>query len=118
MRFLERFDEIKWYLLACIICFFGIPLLAAVLPQYAGIVQAISQFTNVLVIDVTSFLCGFRHFRWYYPILAMLLFAIPAAVGSLYTIDSIVSASLYYLILSFLAAGIGFVIAKLLSRGM
>lgn len=118
MSLLERFDEIKWYLLACIICFFGIPLLAAVLPQYAGVVQAFSQLANMLVIDITSFLCGFRHFRWYYPFLATLLFAIPAVLGSLYTIDSIASASLYYLILSFLAAGIGFVIAKLLGRGM
>ncbi len=116
MSILERFDEIKWYLLACAICFFGIPLLAVLLPQYAGIVQMISDVANVLVIDVTSFLCGFRQFRWYYPPLAAFLFAFPAAVGNLYSVESVVSASLYYLLLSFLAAGIGAIIGKIKSR--
>ena len=116
MSLLERFDEIKWYLLACVLCFFGIPAAAMLLPQYAGIVQAISQAANLLVIDVTSFLCGYRQFRWYYPVLAVLIFAFPAAVGNLYTVNSVVSASLYYLILSYLSAGFGCIIAKIKSR--
>ncbi len=116
MNFLERFDELKWYLLACAVCFFGIPVLAMLLPQYAGIIQAISQLANVLVIDITSFLCGFIRFRWYYPFIAMFMFAFPAAVGNLYVVDSVVSASLYYLLLSFLSAGLGFIISKILSR--
>ena len=113
MNFSYRFEEIKWYLLACIICFFCIPLFAAILPQYAGVVQMISQYANVAVIDVTSFLCGYRQFRWYYPIVAMLLYALSAAVGNLYSIDSITSSSLYLLILSYMAAGIGAIIGRL-----
>ena len=113
MSFTERFDEIKWYLLACILCFLGIPLLAALLPQYAGWIQLVSQYANIAVIDVTSFLCGYRKFRWYYPILAMLLFALPATMGDLYTVNTVTSSSLYYLLLSYMAAGIGVIIGKL-----
>ena len=113
MTFSERFDEIKWYLLACIICFFGIPLFAAILPQYAGIVQLISQYANIAVIDVTSFLCGYRQFRWYYPIIAMLLYALSATIGNLYTINSVTSSAIYFLLLSYMAAAIGAIIGKL-----
>ena len=113
MRFTDIFDEIKWYLLACIICFCGIPLFAAILPQYAGVVQMASEFLNVAVVDVTSFLCGYNRFRWYYPLCVMLLFAIPAMLGNLYTMDSIVSNAVYYLILSYMAGGIGIIVAKI-----
>ncbi len=113
MNFSERFDEIKWSLLACIICFFCIPLFAAILPQYAGIVQLISQYANIAVIDITSFICGYRHFRWYYPIIAVLLYAFSAALGGLYTMDSITSSSIYFLLLSYMAAGIGAIIGRL-----
>ena len=113
MRFTDRFDEIKWYLLACIVCFCCVPLLAVALPQYAGIVQMVSQFLNVAVVDVTSFLCGYNRFRWYYPLCVMLLFAAPALLGNLYTLESIYSNGMYYLILSFLAGGIGVIISKI-----
>lgn len=113
MNFSDRFDEIKWYLLACIICFFCIPLFAAILPQYAGLVQLVSQYANIAVVDVTSFLCGYRQFRWYYPIIAMLLYALSATIGGLYTIDSVTSSSIYFLLLSYMAAGIGAIIGRL-----
>ena len=117
MRFYQYFDEIKWHLLACLICFALFPILNALLPaDYGATLQMLSNLAVALVIDITSFLVGYVHFRWYYPILAAALYSVIMLAGNVYTIDSIMYSTIYYAVLSFIAAGLGKIISVIRSR--
>lgn len=117
MRFYQYFDEIKWHLLACLICFVLFPVLNVFLPEdYGAVLQMLSNTTITLVIDITSFLVGYIHFRWYYPILVAALYSVIMLAGNVYTIDSIMYSTIYYAVLSFIAAGFGKIISVIKSR--
>ncbi len=116
MKLSAFFDETKWYFLACIICFILFPLLNIFLPVYGGLLQTVSLGANLLVIDVTSFLVGYRNFRWSYPVVLAIIYAMIMVAGNVYTPDSVFSSTVYYFFLSLSSAGIGKVISVIKSR--
>ena len=118
MRITEIFEELKGYLIVCAISFFLLPLLVIFLPMHAATIQSLCFIVNVLTLDITAFLCGYRNCRWVYPWFAMSLYVIASLVeSSVYPSQDFVFVSLiFYLIISYISLIIGKIVGTIRSR--
>ena len=117
MDYKNMLDGIKPYLIACVFCFFILPLGTIIFPQ--NIVMTTYEIASILVIDITSLLCGYRNFRWYYPLFVISLYALSTlAFSSIFNGkgDYIAASIIFYLLISYMAMAIGVIVQKFRSK--
>ena len=115
MYFSDIFGPMKWNILACVIAFYILPALSLVVPQEMLLVLMLAlEAINILVIFITSISFTIKEgFKWYYPFVVMFLYA-PACF--LYYGERMLMNILVYLLLSYTAQIIGFIVGKIIER--
>lgn len=115
MYFSDIFRPMKWHIIACIIAFYALPMLTFVVPQEGLLtVMLISEEVNTTVVLITSIVLTIKEgFKWYYPFVVMFLYA-PACF--LYYGESMLANIVVYLLLSYTAQIIGFIVRKIIER--
>lgn len=115
--FSDIFKPLRWHILACVVVFFIMPAFTYVVaPQHATAVMMLCTAANSLVILATTIILAIKEgFKWYYPLIIVVLYIMST---SIYQTDFMIPNAISYLILSYSAHIIGYIISKLIERNM